>query len=74
MYETIQIHKPNFPLHPIISQIPTPVHQLTKIIKHTYLVNTVSTHKLIQILKIKILIMELQPHIESLFTNVQLEK
>ena len=33
LYGTVKIHKPNHPLHPIISQIPTQNNELTKIIK-----------------------------------------
>ena len=29
LYGTVKIHKPNHPLRPIISQIPTPIYQLT---------------------------------------------
>ena len=55
-YGTVKIHKPNHPLHPIISQIPTPIYKLTKTIKqlispylpHRY--NIESTHELIQVL------------------------
>ena len=33
LYRTVKMHKPNHPLHRIISQIPTLIYELTKIIK-----------------------------------------
>ena len=56
LYGTVKIHKPNHPLRPIISQIPTPIYQLTKTIKQLILpylpskCNIKSTHELIQVL------------------------
>ena len=32
LYGTVKIHKPNYPLRPIISQVPTPIYELTKTI------------------------------------------
>ena len=78
LYGTVKIHKPNHPLRPIISQIPTPIYQLTKTIKQLispYLpskYNIKSTHELIQVLH------TIKPNngilasldIENLFTNV----
>ena len=71
-------YKPNHPLRPIISQIPTPIYQLTKTIKQLispYLpskYNIKSTHELIQVLH------TIKPNngilasldVENLFTNV----
>ena len=78
LYGTVKIHKPNHPLRPIISQIPTPIYQLTKTIKQLispYLprkYNIKSTHELIQVLH------TIKPNngilasldVENLFTNV----
>ena len=78
LYETIKIHESNHPLRPIISQIPTPIFELTKTIKQlitTYLLSKYSiksTHELIQVLhKIKPsngILASLD--VENLFTNV----
>lgn len=57
IYGTIKTHKPNYPLRPIISQIPTPVYHLTKYINQLitpYLpskYSVKSTLEVIQILK-----------------------
>ena len=78
LYGTVKIHKPNHPLHPIISQILTPIYELTKAIKqlilpylpHKY--NIKSTHKLIQVLhtiKLNNIILA-SLDVENLFTNV----
>ena len=78
LYRTVQMHKPNHPLRPIISQIPTPIYQLTKTIKQLispYLpskYNIKSTHEVIQVLH------TIKPNngilasldVENLFTNV----
>ena len=56
LYGTVKIHKPYYPLRSIISQIPTPIYELTKTIKQLlspYLpskYNIKSTHELIQVL------------------------
>ena len=57
IYGTVKIHKPGYPLQPIISQLTTPTYQLTKTINnlitsylsHNYSIK--STKKLITILK-----------------------
>ena len=78
LYGTVKIHKPNHPLRLIISQIPTPIYELTKTIKQlisTYLpskYNIKSTHELIQVLY------TIKPNngilasldVENLFTNI----
>ena len=78
LYGTVKIYKPDDPLRPIISQIPTPIYELTKTIKQLILpylpskYNIKSTHELIQILH------TIQPNygilvsldVENLFTNV----
>lgn len=57
LYGTVEIHKSNYPLHPIISQVTTTIYQLTKIINKLitpYLPNKYninSTHELIKTLR-----------------------
>ena len=56
LYGAVKIHKPNHPRRPFISQIPTPIYELTKTMKQfisPYLpskYNIKSTHELIQVL------------------------
>ena len=74
LYGTIKIYKPNHLLCPIISQIPTPIYELTKTIKQLispYLpskYNIKSTDELIQVLH------TIKPNngilVENLSTNV----
>ena len=78
LYGTVKLHKPNYTLRPIISQISTPIYELTKTIKQlisAYLLskyNIKSTHELIQVLH------KIKPNngilasldVENLFTNV----
>ena len=78
IYRTVVIHKPGYPLRPIISQVTTPTYQLTKTINylitpylsHNYSIK--STKEVIKILKThkpnKEIISSLD--MEKLFTNV----
>ena len=78
LYMTVKIHKLNHPLRPIISQIYTPIYELTKTIKQLispYLpskYNIKSTHELMQVLhSIKLNNGTLASlDVEKLFTNV----
>ena len=78
IYGIIKIHIPGYPLRPIISQVTTPIYQITKTINDlitSYLSHNYSikpTKELIKILKThkpnKGIISSL--HVENLFTNV----
>ena len=78
LYRTVKIHKTIHPQHRIISQIPTPIYELTKMIKQLitpYLLskyNIKSTHELIQTLhtlKLNSGILA-SLDVENLFTNL----
>lgn len=54
-YGTIKTYKQNYALHPIISQIPTPVYQLTKIINQLitpYIPSKYSIKSTLEVIKI----------------------
>ena len=78
LYGTVKIHKPNHPLRPIISQIPTPIYELATIIKQLITLylpgkhDIKSTDKLIQALNTlksnNGILASLD--VENLFTNV----
>ena len=82
LYGAVKIHKPNHPLRPIISQIPTPIYELLKTIKQLispYLpskYNIKYVHELIQVLHTikpdngKIASLD----VENLFTNVSVNE
>ena len=81
IYGTVKIHKPNNPLRPIISQIPTPVYHLAKqlnaiitpYLPSQYVIN--STDEFLQLVR------TIRPNgtlasldVDSLFTNVPINK
>ena len=78
IYGNVKIHKPGYPLRPIISQVTTTIYQFTKTINElitpylSYNSNIKSTEELIEILKThkpkKGIISSLD--VENLFTNV----
>ena len=78
LYGTVKIHKPNHPLRPIISQIPTPMYELTKTKKQLISPNLPSKYNIKSIHELIQVVHTFKPNngilasldVENVFTNV----
>ena len=78
LYGTVKIQKTNHPLRPIISQILTPMHELTRIIKQLITPYLLSKHDIKSTRELKQILHILKPNngilisldVENLFINV----